>query len=85
MGITGYTPVMKTAVSIPDDVFKKAEYLAKKRGLSRSQFYVMAIKAFISEPDDDITRALNDLYGEQDAPDPVIERAALSDLPPSGW
>jgi len=76
---------MKTAISIPDDVFRKAEYFAKKRGLSRSQFYVMALKAFICEPDDGITKALNGVYGEQGAVDPVIENAALSDLPPSGW
>ena len=76
---------MKTAISIPDDVFRKAEYLAKKRGLSRSQFYVMAIKAFISEPDDDITNALNGVYGEQESVDPAIENAALSDLRSSGW
>ena len=76
---------MKTAISIPDDVFRKAEYLAKKRGLSRSQFYVMALKAFVCEPDDGITEALNGVYGEQGTVDPVIENAALSDLPPSGW
>ncbi len=83
--MTSYTLVVKTAISIPDDVFRKAEYLAKKRGLSRSQFYVMAIKAFISEPGDGITKALNGVYGEQEAVDPVIENAALSDLPPSEW
>ena len=78
---------MKTAISIPDDVFRKAEYLAKKRGLSRSQFYVMALKAFVTEPDDGITEALNRVYGEgeQESVDSAIENAALADLPPSGW
>jgi antitoxin MazE6 len=76
---------MKTAISIPDDVFRKAEYLAKKRGLSRSQFYVLAIRAFLSEPEDDITRALDSVYSKQDGVDPVVEQAALSDLPPSEW
>ena len=72
---------MKTAISIPDDIFHKAEYIAKKRGLSRSELYVMAIKAFIVEPHDDITEALNRVYGDHEAVDPVIEHAALTDLP----
>jgi hypothetical protein len=76
---------MKTAISIPDDVFRKAEYLAKKRGLSRSQFYVMAIKAFIMDPEDDVTEALDRVYGEQESVDRRTERAALSDLPREEW
>jgi len=72
---------MKTVISIPDDVFRKAEYLAKKRGVSRSQFYVMAIEAYIMGLDDGITEALNHIYGDQESIDPAVERAALSDLP----
>ena len=76
---------MKTAISIPDDLFKKAEYLAKKRGLSRSQLYVMAIKTFIMGSKDNVTEGLNRVYGQEASPDPVIEQAAMSDLPKDDW
>jgi hypothetical protein len=76
---------MKTAISIPDDVFRKAEYLAKKRGLSRSQFYVMAIKEFMMDRENGITEALNRVYGDQESLEPSVERAALSDLPRDEW
>ena len=34
---------MKTAISIPDDVFRRAERLAKRRKVSRSQLYTVAL------------------------------------------
>lgn len=38
---------MKTAVSVPDDVFRQAEKLAKTRKISRSQLYTEALKRMI--------------------------------------
>jgi len=76
---------MKTAISIPDDLFQKADYVAKQRGISRSQLYVEAIKAFIAESGESVTEGLNRVYANSDSPDPVIERAALSDLPADEW
>jgi predicted transcriptional regulator len=35
---------MKTAISIPDDVFERAERLAKLVGKSRSQLYCDAVR-----------------------------------------
>lgn len=69
---------MKTALSIPDDVFDKAEYLAKKRGMSRSELYVEAIKAYIARDGDraTITEALNKVYGDA-ASDRAGEAAGL--------
>ncbi len=39
---------MKTAVSLPDELFERAEIEAAKRGMSRSGFYAEAIKSYIS-------------------------------------
>jgi metal-responsive CopG/Arc/MetJ family transcriptional regulator len=39
---------MKTAVSLPDDLFAKAESLADRLGLSRSGLYAAALKEFIA-------------------------------------
>jgi metal-responsive CopG/Arc/MetJ family transcriptional regulator len=38
---------MKTAVSIPDDVFQSAEQLARRLGMSRSELYVQALKSYL--------------------------------------
>lgn len=78
---------MKTAISIPDEVFRKAEYLAKKQGLSRSEFYVQAIRAFITERGENVTELLNDVYDDKQnhVSDSVIERAALQDQPREDW
>ncbi|MFW2383635.1 MAG: hypothetical protein ACN4GZ_17930 [Acidimicrobiales bacterium] len=39
---------MKTAVSLPDDLFQRAEIEAAKRGMTRSGFYAEAIESYIS-------------------------------------
>ena len=38
---------MKTAVSIPDPVFRNAEQLAKKMKVSRSRLYSVAVADFV--------------------------------------
>jgi len=63
-----YTIVMKTAISIPDNLFNDAEITAKQLGLARSQLYVRAIKEFIEHHNKDkITEKLNLLYSETEA------------------
>ena len=51
---------MKTAVSIPDDVFADAERLASRLQTSRSQLYARAIAEFVARHDDDRVTALMD-------------------------
>jgi metal-responsive CopG/Arc/MetJ family transcriptional regulator len=40
---------MKVAVSIPDALFREAETLAKKRGMSRSELYATAIAEYVKD------------------------------------
>ena len=40
---------MKTAISIPDNIFESADDLAKRLGLSRSELYVKAIVQYLAE------------------------------------
>ena len=62
----GYTPVMKTAVSVPDPVFKAGERLAHRLGMSRSRLYSEALREFLERHDDDqITERLNAVYGRE--------------------
>ena len=42
---------MKTAISVPDDVFELSERLAKKLKVSRSQVYAMGIRKLAEEND----------------------------------
>jgi metal-responsive CopG/Arc/MetJ family transcriptional regulator len=44
-----YTIGVKTAISIPDALFREAEILAKKRGMSRSELYVTAIEEYVKD------------------------------------
>jgi len=57
---SGYTLGMKTAVSIPDDVFEEAERLASRLQTSRSQLYARALAEFVARHDDDRVTALMD-------------------------
>jgi hypothetical protein len=54
---------MKTAVSIPDQVFRSAEALARRLGMTRSALYAEALRSFIAErARADVTRRLDDVY-----------------------
>jgi len=67
---------MKTAISIPDPLFKAAERAAKRQKISRSRFYSKAVAAYLkSQSDRQVTEALNTVYATEDSSlDPVIER-----------
>jgi metal-responsive CopG/Arc/MetJ family transcriptional regulator len=45
----GYTMDVKTAISIPDALFREAETMAKKRAISRSELYAAAIARYVKD------------------------------------
>lgn len=54
---------MKTAISIPDEVFEAADRAAKKLGVSRSEFYSTAVYEFVERHRvADVTTRLNEVY-----------------------
>jgi metal-responsive CopG/Arc/MetJ family transcriptional regulator len=56
---------MKTAISIPDPLFKSAERAAHKLRMSRSRFFAAAASHYIREVSrTDITERLNSVYNE---------------------
>lgn len=78
---------MKTAVSVPDEVFDQAEHLAKRLKISRSELYSKALAEFVSRhsPDavtDSFNRACAAVQGE---PDPHFQGAARRVLKGSEW
>jgi hypothetical protein len=61
---------MKTAISIPDDVFEQAEQAAKRLGLSRSELFTRAVRAFLeTRTARNITNSYNAAFGDESASD----------------
>ncbi len=59
---------MKTAISIPDKVFRSADALAKHLGVSRSELYSTAIVEYLSKHQGrHITARLDAVYAEEDS------------------
>ena len=59
-----YTKSMKTAISIPDQLFESAEKLARRRGKSRSELYSQAISDYLDHNSDGLVKeSLDKLYG----------------------
>lgn len=63
---TGYTHPVKTAVSLPDELFQRAERLAQRLGRSRSALYADALSAYLdaAEVGDEVKLALDALYAD---------------------
>lgn len=78
---------MKTAISIPDEVFERAEHLARRTRKSRSQLYSDAVKEYVSRhAPEDITDAMNqvvELVGTK--PDKFVSAAARRRLAQTEW
>ena len=67
----GYPIGMKTAVSIPDDVFEKVERFARRAKRSRSEVFSAALREYMARhaPDevtDAINRAIDDIGDQKD-------------------
>lgn len=78
---------MKTAISIPDDVFRRADRLAKKLGVSRSELYARAVARFLEEHGrEGITKVLDALYAEEPSElDPRIAAEQTSSIADDAW
>ena len=73
---------MKTAISLPDEVFESANLLAGKMRITRSKLYSMALEKFIRDNQkDDITSKINDYIDKYGQPiDPEFLNAGLKDF-----
>jgi predicted transcriptional regulator len=85
--LRSYTPGMKTAVSIPDEVFHGAERLARRARKSRSRLYGDALREYLARhAPDEVTEAMNRAVAELgDATDPFVAAAVRSTLESSEW
>ena len=61
-------PRVKTAISIPDAVFRSADELAHRLGVSRSELYAKAIAELVEKNRHElITERLNEVYATEDS------------------
>jgi len=81
---------MKTAVSVPDDLFERVDRLARAAGRSRSEVYSAALREYVERHSpDEVTRAWDRVI-EQLGPSASDDgdfaaRAARRILEDSGW
>lgn len=78
---------MKTAVSIPDELFRQADEFAERLGKSRSQLYREALADYLNRRDPAaVTRSLDDLADELASDDHrFTEAAARGALQRTEW
>jgi len=78
---------MKTAVSIPDDVFESAERLARRTKKSRSRLFSDALREYVARhSSEDVTDAMNRVCSELgSAKDRFVSLAARRALERSEW
>jgi metal-responsive CopG/Arc/MetJ family transcriptional regulator len=78
---------MKTAVSIPDDVFDEVERLARRENRSRSEVFSTALREYVARHNpDEVTDAINgvcDQVGDQS--DEFVAAAARRVLEKTEW
>jgi len=80
---------MKTAISISDQLFERAEKAAKRRGLSRSQLYARALEKDLDEEEGaKVTARINRFLDKNpgyDTLDPVMEALSLEAMRRAPW
>ena len=78
---------MKTAISLPDDLFEAADELAERTELSRSELYARALREYLERHDpDQVTARLDLLAAEIDTSiAPEMKRAARKLLERGEW
>lgn len=78
---------MKTAISIPDAIFRAAERVAKRKGISRSELYARAVEALVrAEDDKEITAQLDRVYAQHSSTlDSALASLPARTVEPEEW
>lgn len=78
---------MKTAVSIPDEVFEKVERFARRAKRSRSEVFSAALREYMSRhAPDEVTEAINRAIDEiGDQTDEFVAAASRRVLEKTEW
>ncbi len=79
---------MKTAVSVPDDLFERVDRLAKRSRRSRSEVYSAALREYVARhAPDEVTAGLDAVIADVGQPDSggFATRSARRTLESSEW
>lgn len=78
---------MKTAVSIPDEVFEKVERFARRARRSRSEVFSAALREYVARHTaDEVTEAMDRVCAvATDEPDAFVTAAARRALEQTEW
>lgn len=75
--LPGYTEGMKTAISVPDDIFNQATQQAADLGISRSEFFTRAARRYLDElASHSLTEQVNDALQAAASDDSAAAAAA---------
>ena len=78
---------MKTAISLPDELFDEADAVAYRTGVSRSQLYATALAEYLAKfREQDVTARLNAVYTNNSPKRvPAVRESARKTLRRSEW
>jgi predicted transcriptional regulator len=78
---------MKTAISLPDEVFRAGDALAKKLQLTRSELYVRALEEYLAKHKAQrVTERLDAVYAKEDSRlDPALTAVQVRALRRERW
>ena len=78
---------MKTAISIPDTIFLSAERVAHRLKMSRSRFYVAALRSFLERfHQGKVTHKLNAVYRHEPSRlDTGLRKLQAKSFSRDGW
>lgn len=85
--ISKYDHGMKTAISLPDELFESADALAERLGLSRSALYATAVAEYLAKHrGEDVTARLNEVFSaEPSGIDPALKAAQARSVSSAEW
>jgi metal-responsive CopG/Arc/MetJ family transcriptional regulator len=76
---------MKTAISVEDSLMAQVDEAARKEGISRSKFFsIAAAEELKKRRSEEITRALNEVYADEDQAE-ELRLVALMKAKPKPW
>jgi predicted transcriptional regulator len=78
---------MKTADSLPDDLYRAADRVAERLRISRSELYRRALERYVAEQrEQTVTDALNAVHGAgSERVDPELDAMQSGSLPREDW
>ena len=78
---------MKTAISVPDPIFSRADQFARRRKMSRSALFTVAVSQYLDRnSEEDVTDRLNHVYADESSDlDPAVAEAQRLLLAEECW